>query len=388
MILALGASTLLLLLGLGIVYWIHSRHHLDIVVTPTSPASDCPLISVCVPARNEARSIASCVEAICSQTYPRLEVIVVDDRSTDGTAQILDRLRSRLSNLTTVQGAQLPSGWAGKPHALHQAIAHAHGTWLCFIDADTEIAPEALSSCYTKAVQTQADLFTIMTRQLTGTFWEKVVMPIVATALSVGFPPRRVNDPRRPDAVANGQFILIRREAYNAVGGHDRVKDQIVDDKALAVLIKRSGRRLVLADGRTVARTRMYTSLPEMWEGWTKNIYLGLRDRPALLVLGALGAIVLVAAALLLPLWPILGLYAYLEGPNLTALAIIAEPLFLWCVVLYARAAVAHSMNIPRWYALTTPLGSGMFAAMMLVSAWKVLSGRGVTWRGRTYRDF
>ncbi len=388
MIPPLGASTLLLLLGLAIVYWIHSQHYLDIVVTPTSAASDCPLISVCVPARNEARSIASCVEAICSQTYPHLEVIVVDDRSTDATARILDRLCSRLPNLTTVAGAQLPSGWAGKPHALHQAVAHAHGTWLCFIDADTVISPEALSSCYTKAVQTQADLFTIMTRQLTGTFWEKVVMPIVATALSVGFPPRRVNDPHLSDAVANGQFILIRREVYDAVGGHDRIKDQIVDDKALAKLVKMSGRRIVLADGRTAARTRMYTSLPEMWEGWTKNIYLGLRDRPALLVLGAAGTVVLVAAALLLPLWPILGLYAYLEGGGLRALAIVLEALVLWGVVLYSRAAVAHSLDIPRWYALTTPLGSGIFAAMMLVSAWKVLSGRGVTWRGRKYKDF
>ncbi len=384
--LLLGASTILLLLGLALIYWSHSRHHLDIIVSPSAPAAECPLISVCVPARNEARTIAACVEAIFSQTYPRLELIVVDDRSTDGTAEILDRLQSRFPNLIIAHGLPLPAGWAGKPHALHQAASLARGKWLCFIDADTVISPEALSSCYTKAIQTQADLFTIMTRQLTGTFWEKVLMPIVVTALSVGFPPRLVNDPRRHDAVANGQFILIRREAYDAIGGHVRIKDQIVDDKALAELIKWSGRRLILADGRALASTRMYTSLPEMWEGWTKNIYLGLRDRPASLVLGTIGTVLLVAAALLLPLWPLFGLYGYLEGAGWTAIAIAVESLFLCGVVLYARAAVSHAMGIPRRYALTTPLGSGLFAAMMLASAWKVLSGRGVTWRGRTYK--
>ena len=174
--------------------------------------------------------------------------------------------------------------------------------------------PKALSSCYAKAIETKADMFTIMTFQILGSFWEKVVMPLVMTALSVGFSPRKVNDPKRRDAIANGQFILIKRTVYDAIGGHERVKDQIVEDKASREQVKWNGYRLIVADGMKVVRTRMYTSLPEMWEGWTKNIYLGLRDQPALLLLGVFGAFLAVVAALFLPVWPLLGLIWYLNA--------------------------------------------------------------------------
>lgn len=378
-------STLFLVAGIVVTLWIHRQGDLEIVVERASSPPHAPLISLCVPARNEERNIGPCIEAILSQTYPNTEVIVVDDRSTDSTAVILRDLRSRASGLQVVDGLPLPPGWAGKPHALHQAAAVARGEWLCFVDADTFLAPEAVSSCYAKALETRADMFTILTRQLTGTFWERVLMPLVVTALAVAFPPHKVNDPRRRDAIANGQFILIRRSAYDAVGGHARIKDQIVDDKALAQLVKWNGYRLLIANGTPLARTRMYTSLAQMWEGWTKNVYLGLRDQLPLLLLGVFGALLLVIAALILPIWPLLGFYWYRIGGGLMALMVIAESLLLWGAVLYARLIVAHKMGIPLWYALTTPLGCGVFAAIMLTSAWKVLSGRGVTWRGRKY---
>jgi chlorobactene glucosyltransferase len=212
------------------------------------------------------------------------------------------------------------------------------------------------------------------------------VLPLVMTALSVGFSPRKVNDPGRRDAIANGQFIMIKREVYDAIGGYEGIKDQIVEDKAIAIKVKASGFRLVIADGMKLVSTHMYTSLPQMWEGWTKNIYLGLRDQPALLLLGAFGVFLLVIAALFLPLWPLLGLFWFLRQGGWMALAIILEALILWGDLIYARAAVAHSMGIPRWYALTTPLGAGIFTAMMLTSSWKVLSGQGVKWKGRKYK--
>ena len=134
------------------------------------------------------------------------------------------------------------------------------------------------------------------------------------TALSVGFSPRKVNDPKRKDAIANGQFIFIKRSVYDAIGGHESVKDQIVEDKAISEKVKWGGYRLIVADGMQVARTRMYTSLPEMWEGWTKNIYLGLREQVGLMLLGAFGALVTVIAALILPLWPLLGLIWFFHG--------------------------------------------------------------------------
>jgi chlorobactene glucosyltransferase len=228
-------------------------------------------------------------------------------------------------------------------------------------------------------------MFTIMTFQILGSFWEKVIMPIVMTALSVGFSPRKVNDPNSKDAIANGQFILIKRTVYDAVGGHEGIKDQIVEDKAISEQVKWNGYRLIVADGHAVARTRMYTSLPEMWEGWTKNIYLGLRDRPSLMLLGAFGAFLALVAAVILPLWPVLGILWYSQGGGWLALTVIALALILWSMIIYARARVAVGMGISPWYALTIPLGAAVFAALMFNSTWKVLSGKGVTWKGRMY---
>jgi chlorobactene glucosyltransferase len=222
-----------------------------------------------------------------------------------------------------------------------------------------------------------------MTFQILGSFWEKVVMPIVMTALSVGFSPRKVNDPKRRDAIANGQFILIKRSVYDAIGGHESVRDKIAEDKAISELVKWNGYRLVVADGRSVARTRMYTSLPEMWEGWTKNIFLGLKDRLSLMMLGISLSLV---AALILPFGPLLGVVWYLQGGGWLALAVSLESLMLWAIVIYARARVAAGMGISPWYAWTLPLGAALFAVMMFTSAWKVLSARGVSWKGRIYK--
>jgi chlorobactene glucosyltransferase len=329
------------------------------------------------------------VEALLAQTYPNLEIIVLDDRSTDATPRILQDLAKvgdlRKVPLKILNGSGLPPGWAGKPHALTQAVAAARGEWLCFVDADTFVTPEALSAVYDKALETKADLFTIMTKQIMLTFWERAVLPLVMLALSIGFSPRKVNDPERRDAIANGQFILIKRGAYEVVGGHAAIKNSIVEDKDLALLVKGSGYRLVVADGRKVASTRMYTSLPEMWEGWTKNIYLGLKDDRGLLLLGVFGAFLAFTAALLLPLWVVAGVALMVAGLGLEGSVVLLEALALWGYLIYWRVLASHGMDIPACYALTTPIGAGVFAAMMLTSAWKVLSGAGVTWKGRTY---
>jgi chlorobactene glucosyltransferase len=378
-------STAFFLGGIFIVYWLHNQYHLDIVVEPTPSPSNAPLISVCIPARNEGRNIRACVEAILAQDYPRFEVIVLDDRSNDSTPEILHQIATRDERLKVIPGSALPEGWAGKPHALFQASAEARGKWLCFVDADTFISPNTLSACYAKATETSADMFTIMTFQILGSFWEKVVMPVVMTALSVGFSPRKVNDPKSKDAIANGQFILMKRAVYDAIGGHESVKDQIVEDKAISEQVKWNGYRLIVANGVSVARTRMYTSLAEMWEGWTKNIYLGLSDRPSLMLLGVFGAFLALVAALILPFWPLLGVLWFLQGGGWLALTVVAQSLILWAFVIYTRAQVSIGMGILPWYALTLPLGSAVFAAMMFTSTWRVLSGKGISWKGRLY---
>lgn len=407
-------SSLLFLLAIPILTWLHTQYHLDIRLAPEDPLPPppYPLISVIVPARNEERNIRTCVEALLAQTYPNLEILVVDDRSTDATPRLLAQLQAEAgahgqgpgataaepaavapergsprpsARLRVIQGCELPPGWAGKPHALHQGFLQARGEWLCFVDADTRLHPAAIAVAYAAAVRHSADLLSLFTRQRLESFWEWVIQPIVLTALSVGFSPRRVNDPRYPDAIANGQFILIRRSVYQAVGGHAAIRDSIVEDKALAERVKGQGYRLLLVDGEAVAETRMYTSLAEIWEGWTKNIYLGLRDRLSLLLLGAFGALLALSAAFLLPFWPIAGLIWAWKSATPWSWLVPLQALLVWLYLLFWRHRVAAHLGIPRWSILFTPLGAALFAAMMFTSAWNVLSGRGVRWKGRRY---
>ncbi|MGE5224097.1 MAG: glycosyltransferase [Omnitrophica WOR_2 bacterium] len=389
----LVVSTITLAAGLVVTYWLHSQYAMDVVVSPVDGWKDgdqYPLISVIIPARNEARNIRRCVEALLGQTYPNDEIIVVDDRSTDATLQILEDIQSSLqddrtvaSRFLIVHGDELRADWAGKPHALVQGASAARGEWFCFVDADTFAAPELLISALYCAQRNHADLFTILTEQELGSFWEKVILPLVFTALSAGFPARRVNDPNLPDAIANGQFILIRKDVYQAIGGHYAVKDRIDEDKGLAEAVKQAGYRLLVADGRAVARTRMYTSFTEIWEGWTKNIFLGMQDRLGLLTFGGFVGLI---GAILLPIWLLGGIYWFiLSGEEIPAVVAL-EALILWAYLLVVRARASIAFQISPLYALTLPLGALVFTAMMLTSTFKVISRQGVTWRGRTYR--
>jgi chlorobactene glucosyltransferase len=378
-------STIVFIGAPPVLYWLHTQAKLDIITTPAPPPLAGPRISVIIPARNEADNIRRCIEAVLAQDYPNFQVLALDDRSTDSTPEILTELSKSDSRLVVLFGDELPEGWAGKPHALYQAAKSATGEWLCFVDADTFLEPNALSAVFHNATKTGADLYTIMTQQITETFWEKVIQPLVFTAISTGFSPRKVNDPKRRDAIANGQFIFIKRSVYDAVGGYEAIKNQIVEDKALGEQVKWNGYRLVMAGGHAMAKTRMYTSFAALWEGWTKNIYLGLKDHPGMLLLGAFGAFLALTVTLFMPIWPLIGLAWYFDGGGLPAILVLAESLVVWAVLLYMRARAAHAMRISRWYALTTPLGAGVFAAMMFTSTWRSLSGQGIRWKGRTY---
>jgi chlorobactene glucosyltransferase len=383
------ASTLLMVAGIVITWLLHAQTGMQIRVDPQTDqpedsTTEMPhLISVIIPVRNEQRNIRRCIQSLLSQTYPNFEIIVIDDRSTDDTPAILAELTRNSSLLRVIHGGELPPGWAGKPHALIQGAADAQGEWLCFMDADTFAEPGLLWSTYRKAINSQADMFSILTDQELGSFWERVVLPLVFLGLSYGFPADRVNDPSKPDAIANGQFILIKRSVYDRVGGHTAVKDRIDEDKAISVVVKHAGYRLVVADGRKVAATRMYTSLAEMWEGWTKNIYLGLRDRLGLLLFGVfIGFVVSIA----LPVWLVGGL-AWLALSGRVAAGVVAvEAIVLWAYLSWKRLQACRAFGISGGYAFTFPLGALIFTAMMVASAYDVLSGRGVTWKGRRYR--
>lgn len=375
----------MLVIGTALVWRTHKRQGLrEVARDAGSWNGDLPLISVIIPARNEQDSIERCLECILNQTYPRYEVIVVEDRSDDQTPQILSRFEESHPEVEVLHGRKLPPGWVGKPFALHQGVRHAEGDWYCFLDADTFGAPALLSSALHFAEEEKVDCLSLLTEQIMVGFWERVVLPVVFTGLKFGYPAQQVNDPDHPRAIANGQFILIKGPVYREIGGHQAVCDRVDEDKALAKKVKSSGFRLYLAEGGKLVRTRMYTSLEEMWNGWTKNIYLGMQGRLGLLAFGIISALI---AALGIPLWWGVALVGVSRHGGIVSILTLLETLLFTIYLLYHRVRLYREMNSNPWYSLSLPLGSAVFAAMMIVSAFRVLSGQGVVWKKRRYYD-
>ena len=240
-----------------------------------------PLVSVIVPARNEERSIRSCVESICASAYPDFEVLVVDDRSEDATLEIARAVPpNHARRLVVIEGHALPEGWMGKPWACAQGAKVAEGDLLLFTDADTVHAPDLLERAVAEMLEDGGDALTLLGRQIMDTFWERLVQTHMMAAIVFRFP--NPGNPRPPErwrnAIANGQFILFDRGAYDEIGGHEAVRGEVVEDQRLAQILCRSGKRLVVRDGETVFATRMYRSLGELIDGWSKNMSLAARQ--------------------------------------------------------------------------------------------------------------
>ncbi|MGH9785226.1 MAG: glycosyltransferase [Terriglobia bacterium] len=245
-----------------------------------------PRVSAIIPARNEEANIATCVRSLLAQGPAPgndLEIIVADDGSEDKTAEIVRELAANSPSVRLISVPPLPAGWLGKNHALHAAVEQAQGEWLLFTDADTRHEPRTLAAVIARAEKENLDLVSFSPRQETRTWWEKAVIPLVFQELARLYPFSRVNDPHDPIAAANGQYILIRRKAYQAVGGHQAVRNEVVEDVELARLAKRAGFRIWFGSGEGVVSTRMYRRYSEMWDGWLKNLYpLYHRDRRAI----------------------------------------------------------------------------------------------------------
>ena len=346
---------------------------------PARPQEALPSLSILVPARDEERSIERCVRSLLAQTYlVDLEVIVVDDRSTDMTPHILARIASEDSRLRIVRGEPMPDGWVGKPWALAQAQAHARGRWLLFTDADSYHEPRAAATSLWYATHFGADALSLATRQELGTFWERASVPaILGTLVFVAGPFGAVNDPERPaKAIANGQYILVSRDAYDALGGHAALAGEIVEDVAFSRRLKEDGRfRYILAGGHELASVRMYRSLPEIWNGFTKNVYFGAGGD--LRALG--GAVLFLLATSVVPL----GLLARNVAKRRAPLAI--ESLAALVAIVSAQAFGMRRAGFSQRLAPLQLVGTMLFAAIALNSTYAVLSGKGVVWRGRRY---
>jgi chlorobactene glucosyltransferase len=337
-----------------------------------------------VPARNEERNIERCVRSLLSQPYASWELIVVDDGSTDATPAILSRLAAGSPRLRVMRAPPLPAGWVGKNAALTAGSAVASGDWLLFVDADTTHERGMLPAVIAFAEAHQVDMLSLLTHQEMHTFWERAVLPAIFTSIAQAGSLAEVNDPRTTISWANGQFILIRRATYDALGGHAAIRSRVVEDFALAVLVKRRGYRLMLADGRAWVRTRMYESLRGIWDGFSKGLS-SRQSRPLRSLTGAARDIAAVAVPLGLLA---VGARAVASGSPSTwgVLALAAGVLMLgWQLVV--GVVLARQMRIPAAYGLLRPVGILTYAGIKLNAGYLLLTGRGVPWKGRRYNE-
>ncbi len=340
-----------------------------------------PLVSVIIPARNEAGTINTVLASILTSTYLPFEVIVVDDRSTDDTAARAAAVAASDPRVRLIEGAPLPAGWFGKPWACVQGAAAAAGDILVFTDADTRHQPTLLAHAVGALGVERADLVTISPRQRCDSFWERVVMPQMWLLLGLRFHPRVVNRARRArDVIANGQFIMVRRAAYDLAGTHAAVRGEVAEDLALAQAFHARGLRLHFAFAESLMETRMYESLPHLIEGWSKNVYLGGRrsfpDEPVLRALVPLALAAVMLFWLAPPVALLTALAAGVSGLAAAAALAIGASAAFW-------ALMSFGMQIPARYGLLYPLGAGVVLYIVLRSTWR--GHRRVEWRGRVY---
>ncbi len=348
---------------------------------PLPSPGEQPRISVLIPARDEGAVIGRCVAGVLAQDHPIHEVLVLDDGSEDDTAAIVARFANEDARVRRLAGAPLPEGWKGKNWALHQASQQAEGDWLLFIDADVQLAPQAVRQAVGLAADSEADMVSWFAQLEMESFWERTMMPFIADFIVLFSPLDKVNDPDDDHCIANGQFIHIRRATYDQVGGHEAIRGSIIDDVSLARAVKFGGGRLRMAFALGLMRTRMYTDLREIWNGWAKNFYPAMQARPGL-------ALAAVAYLTLTSVWPCVLVPVAVASMALGHLGP-AEVL-----TLTAAAGIIAYRTITRWvdteayswgHVLLHPLQATLLSGIILDSMAQTRGWRRTTWKGRTY---
>src|SRR5579864_204544 len=324
-----------------------------------------PTVSVIIPARNEEACLGDCLKSLVAQTGVAFEIIVVDDHSIDRTREIA----SSFPEIIVIEAGPLPQGWKGKNNAVTTGAGQARGQWLLFTDADTVHLAGSLARALAEAQDNNAELLSYSPEQIAVTFWEMATLPVVFAELARQYPPSIVSDPASPIAAANGQFILVRRDTYDAVGGHTAVAADILEDVALARAVKRSGRMIRFRYAPDAVRTRMYRNYRQLRDGWTKNLAL-LFPRPGWV------------AAKTLALWAI----PWIALPLAYAThqwwwSVICAITFVYLAIRLMRANFTLAKEI-----LGALFGMPMFGYLLLRSKRAHAKGS-IPWKGRTYSD-
>ena len=344
-------------------------------------------LTVVIPAFNEAHNIEACVASVLANQPPCRDwsVLVVDDESSDATVDHALRAGSAAPHFRLIQAGPRPVNerWVGKNWACSRAVDQVSSEWLLFIDADVRLKPDALKRALAQALDEQADLLSLAPRLSCGCLAEWMVQPIMASLLGLGFPILETNDPASPVAFAAGPFMLFKASTYRQIGGHRALAGEVVEDLALARAIKAGGHRLRYLLGLDAVDLRMYSNLAALWEGWTKNWFLGL-DRDPVKALGAASVVVLMfsvpwlllpASLLLLWLQPLLA-SAWWWLMALASLAILQQ--------LLLRLWTRSNFDVPLTLWWLMGAGGLLVGAIGPVSIWRTYTGRGWTWKGRS----
>jgi len=340
-------------------------------------------LTVIVPARNEEQSIGDCLKSLVAQSESVFELgrdwelIVVDDHSTDRTAEIA---RS-FAGVAVMEAAKLEKGWTGKNNAIWTAARKARGKWILFTDADTIHEPGDLRRAVHEAARHKAGMLSYSPRQLVSGLWQRALMPLVFSELALAYPPSKVSDPNQRVAAANGQFLLVEREAYRKLGGHPSVKDRVLEDVELAFVAKRRRVGLRFRYAPDALSTRMYRTTGAMIEGWTKNLALLFNNAMATALWKMLDLALLVG----LP-WLAIHLWGARFSPKglewLGAGWVLA---LLWARTLFRFYARVAKSNFPFVDCAISPIGLPLFIALLYRSWFKHKVIRQVSWKGRTY---
>jgi chlorobactene glucosyltransferase len=334
-----------------------------------SSEEELSMVSIIVPARNEAnRIIEKSVLSMLAQDYKNFEVIVLNDCSTDNTEEILRKIKNE--RLIIVNGVEPEEGWLGKPFALQQAFLKARGEWILATDADIIFSPDALKTAVHYAKTNKLDALTLAPKLIYGSFWEKLFLPIFAWFCLLAMPPHRVNDPKRKEAMGVGNFFMFRRAVLEQIGGFSAVKDDVAEDLKMAEVLKNRGFKFRMEYAPNLIQTRMYSNLEEIWEGFTKNFFSGVKFSLSRTILGSL-------SILTFGVMPIFLFFIY-SNENFGKLFLIA---YLLQVMTFASAHLRWQGN--PLYAFLSPLGMLLFVLILINSAFKILSGEGVKWKER-----
>ena len=389
--LILGALYLLLGPGAWAVFgfaMIKSRKRMRLLTRPAPALPDPPpRVTVLVPAKDEQGRIEPCLRSILSQDYPDFDVVVIDDRSGDDTASILQRIASRDPRVRVVhvRPGELPRGWGGKNYALHRGVALARArdnAWLLFVDADVQLEPDALRGALAVALNREFDLVSLLPRFVGRGFWEVLLQPLAGAATCAMFLVVYTNTDFMPTAFANGQFMLVRREPYENIGGHESVRGELSEDTAIAQRLKRAGYRPRLGWGDAFASVRMYDSLGSIVRGWGRNFFIGTRGRPwrifgaiAFVVLCCFSSYAAVAWGVYRNAHPLIGIGGW---------GWIASGAAHWLLMTYLLGWVYAWSGARRWHALLFPLGAVVLLAIFARALVNCATGR-VEWRGTWY---